>query len=68
MTLMAPNLLPVRILFHATFAIVYLPIIIYPFVAWDVLFGGIALLGTLIGLGIFAALSVRSYDHTLCSA
>lgn len=52
---MAPNLLPVRILFHATFAIVYMPVIIYMFVVGGAFVGGIAL-STLIGLGIFAVL------------
>lgn len=52
---MALNLLPICLLFHATFALVYLPIIIFSFVAGDVFDGAMALLA-IVGLGVFASL------------
>ncbi|KAF7986301.1 hypothetical protein HWV62_35252 [Athelia sp. TMB] len=56
---MAVNLLPIRILFHVTFVIVYLPVIIFNFEAGGVVFGAESL-SALIGLGIFAALDIFS--------
>lgn len=51
---MARNLLPIRILFHAAFALVYLPTIALTFVL-DVR-AGLVGLSALVGLGIFAIL------------
>lgn len=67
---MGRNLLPIRILLHATFAFIYLPIIVLG-VTWGLNrvaqgdtgvliiqkhIDGIAALAALVGLGIFAAL------------
>lgn len=51
---MAQNFLPIRILFHATFALVYLATLVITFVI-DASVGVISL-SALGGLGIFAAL------------
>lgn len=65
---MAQNLLPIRILFHVTFAFVYLPIIFLAFTSgleniWVISesyvqnhVDGMIALTALAGLGIFAAL------------
>ncbi|KZP15327.1 hypothetical protein FIBSPDRAFT_1048252 [Athelia psychrophila] len=62
---MAKNLLPIRILFHSTFALVYLPTIALNFVFLvDV---GLISLTALVGLGIFVALDAltifRKVNH-----
>lgn len=51
---MGQNLLPIRILFHAAFALVYLPTIALAFVIN--IWGGLITLTALAGLGIFLAL------------
>lgn len=66
---MARNLLPTRILFHATFAFLYIPIIVLGFTTGLSLgnnyseegfvsrhFDGVVALAALVGLGIFATL------------
>ncbi|KZP04889.1 hypothetical protein FIBSPDRAFT_1054400 [Athelia psychrophila] len=76
---MARNLLPIRILFHATFAFVYLPAIVLGFTSgldaqqWTERklsfaqkhFNGITSLAALVGLGIFAALDILTVRRTV---